>query len=553
MLDRARSGLAARWTRGVCLAVGLWGAAVAATAAQDPADPTAPATNPAQDADLTTRYRFSERYGVPGSRGLTPGSLTHYEVAFRETESVSVQGPDGPVKQDFSRVGRYTECPSDVGPIDYRQVAAVVRRYDAAKVAPDPWAKLEGPSLMYDLTIRLAPSAAGPPAVLLLTPGRLLYEQEYRFAVSNPFTPSYGQILPDEPVRLYDEWTLSRAGVSALLGLDASGGAVTGQLKEIKTDPSGIKRALIAIKGETLVGTGRVEINAELEFLFTPQKGRAARGEDPPIEARGGTSKLRLASKTTAPGSKDGAASRVQNRELIVQRRWPAPGVPLGAPSPLPERTIQNSWLTYVDPQGRFHFRHPQDLQIQGGGPNQVVLAARSFGGGSFQTLLTLGFQPDQSPAADAVFQEAYGLYQERGYEVLPVPARKLPADQWAGAEATVAEARLNPGKVTNLLRDAPRLHYVGYVLKFPQKGGVVASGLSGQDATNTFKVMLESLMKTFRLGNADLNETVGPTPNAEEAPAQATEPAASDSTVPAGDATPAGDTTPADSPAEKP
>src|SRR5206468_12186762 len=75
----------------------------------------------------------------------------------------------------------------------------------------------------------------------------------------------------------------------------------------------------------------------------------------------------------------------------------------LAVPTPTPVPTEANSWLTYDDPQGRFHFRHPQDLPQDRDvppDPNSVQLVEKSLAGFPEQ-VLTLQLQVKSGKPAE--------------------------------------------------------------------------------------------------------------------------------------------------------
>ena len=57
--------------------------------------------------------------------------------------------------------------------------------------------------------------------------------------------------------------------------------------------------------------------------------------------------------------------TRTTKRDLSLDRKRPGGDPPLAIPKPTPVATPENSWLTYADPKGRFHFRHPQGFEPQ--------------------------------------------------------------------------------------------------------------------------------------------------------------------------------------------
>ncbi len=121
--------------------------------AADTATPR-PGTEPAQAParDLTTRYLLVETYSARD--GEADRGLTQYQVAFRETVTESRDQAQGaPTSQVTVRQARFTERPVEVGPGDDRMVSVLVRRYEAARVDPNPWAKAGTAPLMADLTV----------------------------------------------------------------------------------------------------------------------------------------------------------------------------------------------------------------------------------------------------------------------------------------------------------------------------------------------------------------------------------------------------------------
>ena len=79
------------------------------------------------------------------------------------------------------------------------------------------------------------------------------------------------------------------------------------------------------------------------------------------IRARSPISGWRLTSTTFVPESNK-RLLRTHTNELMVERQVEPIGTPaLTVPATPPAPTKDNRWLTYNDPDGRFHFRHPQE------------------------------------------------------------------------------------------------------------------------------------------------------------------------------------------------
>ena len=80
------------------------------------------------------------------------------------------------------------------------------------------------------------------------------------------------------------------------------------------------------------------------------------------IVAKGQITWVRMASTLSQPIDDDGRLNRIITRRLELKRR------PANNPLKIPEVPIAgeaNSWLRYDDPEGRFHFNHPQELHLE--------------------------------------------------------------------------------------------------------------------------------------------------------------------------------------------
>ena len=141
------------------------------------------------------------------------------------------------------------------------------------------------------------------------------------------------------------------------------------------------------------------------------------------IDAKGFISKLRLAQGMTLPQPEgDGRLKQSISRELVLERRTSslADGtesalLPLPPTSPTPDAA--NTWLLYDDPEGRFHFRHPQELQVTRVYPEGGVdlLDRRPDG----QDVLQITLVPKtQDPERDRLAAD-------------PIQQKKLLEDEW--------------------------------------------------------------------------------------------------------------------------
>lgn len=472
--------------------------------------------------DLTTRYLLIETYSE--NDGGAAQGLSQYQVAFRETVTELRDNPQGaPDQQVTTRQARFTERPIEVGPGDNRMVSALIRRYGAARVDPNPWARAGGAPLMDGLTVWYEPPSGGLSRILSLTPGRSLLEQEYRFAKGNPLVSDLAYILPEFPVQIYDAWPVDRRGLSALLSTPVAQGNVQAKLADVRPageDAGAEQVAVINLGGEVVTQQGPTQLNVQIEFTFTPSPpGNAGAGgaaatavderADTPVEGHGGITKVRLAQVTTVPRQgADGPLGGTTRRSMVLQRRWPGDGPPIERPKVPPEATPENSWLTFVDLDGRFSIRYPQEyVHDYGAGLHNLVVFRKAVGPTPGRPdSLVLGFFDEQLPRADTVFPGFFEKHRQYGFEVRSTAPVHLPADQWPGMDVNRVEAALTPDPNAAAANPAAgqlpqRLHFDGYLLLFTRKAALTAEAVTAQDRAATFRDEVEAILKTFRLG----------------------------------------------------
>jgi hypothetical protein len=457
--------------------------------------------------DLTSRYRLVETYTTKPD---APG-LSQYQVAFRETLSRAQETEQSAPKQTvIVRQARFTEAPAEVGPSDDRLVSAVVRRYEAAQVTPNPFEALSIPPLMKDLTLWYKEQPGSDlPSLVVLSQARPLYEHEYQFTANNPYTPNLSLLLPDPhlpPIHLLETWQPTARAIATLVGDSIEGGAVDARLSEIRPGSGGTSQvAIIDLVGEvTGRQKGEIALKAQIEFLFTPERPEKAGEEDQdadaPIVARGGISKVRLAQVSTIPGDREsGSPGSSIRRDLVLQRRWPVVGEPLTVPQAPPEPDRANSWITFVQPDGRYYLRYPQelrpDLLRREGREILSLLDVRPDG----LSQLKFYFQPETQPKPDDVFRQALGRWREAGFQVQPTAPTRLPADSWPNVEVHRLEAVLIPRAEAGA--PANRLHSDVYLLLFSRNSALVVEALTAQEGAASFRNQVEDILKTFTLG----------------------------------------------------
>ena len=221
------------------------------------------------------------------------------------------------------------------------------------------------------MTLWFHPRPLDDPQVLCLTEGRSLRENDYGIAARQIFLPDLSKVLPSLPLRVGDTWKVPVAGTKVLLGdRSASGDGLTGKLVEVrKGGKEGQWVAVLSLTGRAVVGpNGSMAVNARLLFTFTepePPEARKDKEDEAKVDALGGITEVRMAQTATGPLT-SGSNERLRltrTRELVLERHLEDAGAPLPVPNPLPQATEENSWLTYENPDGLFHFRFPQELK----------------------------------------------------------------------------------------------------------------------------------------------------------------------------------------------
>ncbi|MHC5541644.1 single-stranded DNA-binding protein [Singulisphaera rosea] len=168
--------------------------------------------------------------------------------------------------------------------------------------------------------------------------------------------------------------------------------------------------------------------------------------------------------------------------------------------------TEENSWLTYDDPQGAFHFRHPQDLRLgpqtnddmvellrnrSAAGPDRVVLLRQHRTGD------TVADKQNRNPDFLAkTIEERW-----KSYDILRGPAGWLPDADWAPSKMKVYRMSLAlRGAGAASKRDA-RIHDDNYLVLFGRDDSIVVESSTIQDPPSPFRAEVEAIIKTVQLG----------------------------------------------------
>ncbi|HEU5115111.1 MAG TPA: hypothetical protein VFT74_00395, partial [Isosphaeraceae bacterium] len=184
------------------------------------------------------------------------------------------------------------------------------------------------------------------------------------------------------------------------------------------------------------------------------------------------------------------------NRSLVLQCRWPGGEANLEVPAAPPEPTRENSWLTWVDPKGRFYFSYPQiyGFKWDGKNPSVFYLAQAPVGQAD---LVSFKFKPDETVRPDDVFQEATASLKAELFTAVrtsPAPDRLDTSDWNTGAEVQHMEAKLTDPTGRQLVREI-------YVLQFPKNDTLIVGATTPTSEVQAFRSRVEEVLKTFHLG----------------------------------------------------
>jgi len=453
-------------------------------------------------------YRFIERYAAPKDERKAKGAIGQYRVALKQTIRTVTDNPRGaPNREERVRQAIYSERPAEISSIDSTQVISLVRHYESFRTTPDLRSKPSDPWPMDGLTIWYSAQPGDFPKILNLTPGRKLRDQEYTFAAEQVFLPDLAAALPSPlPARRGDTYRVAKEGVVALIGTAVDEGGFEGKLLEVRDDPKAGKRvAVFDVHGRVVTEAGGdVNLNARIEFAFDPpprggesREPAAAKSEakvqEQPVEVFGGVTKVLMRNVETAglAGPNNRGRRRI-DRQLILERQLVTEGPALVIPDPVPAETPENSWLTSIDPQKRFHFRHPQGLRIQRSPPGQVILGDSPSEREGRQVVLFYEEKSQKQP--DDVFRKIFeGVRTARRAGLAPGAYQTL---NWPGVRVLRKDAALKAGAAggTTTQLDA-------YVIQFARDATLIAEATCPKERAVPFRKDVEEMLKSFQVG----------------------------------------------------
>jgi hypothetical protein len=494
---------------------------------QEPGQPAPAPPAAGSDQPLSLRYRFVEKYSLAEDPNR-PELLVQYQVGADETYRVETERPQGaPQQAGWRKRTVYTERPARLGRLG--DVTDAVRRYDRFEPFSLNGTRNADPradGLFRDLTLWYHLQAGRDAEVISLTANRTLREEEYQGVIDDQlFLPGLKAILPPNPTRVEDTWSIARAGVQALMGKEAGAAdfQVDGTLVQVNKAARGTAlTAIIDISGKVALQEGDGAVRARISFIFEPPAaapaaetrepaGRAGGGggrDAGVVEATGYIAKVQMRRVLTVPLQDEPRLQQIITRDLVLHRRrapdspGAVPGAPLVIPEQPPSADESNSWLLYHDPEGRFHFRHPQELSLSAGDRGFIVFQYVRADGRA-DTVMIWDIPKEGDSARDRRWDDPQAFVKyvsdgasRKGFDVINGPMGYLPDQDWAPLKRRVYryEAALKR-------KDASRVYLDAYLVLFTRGDHFVLQALTEHNDHVAFRDKVERLIKSLELG----------------------------------------------------
>lgn len=477
---------------------------------------------------LSLWYQFAERYAAAPA-AAHPAWLSQYQVGSREKIKFTTEKAQGaPDSNEVVVQTIYTERAVKTTPT--QAASDVVRRYERAKLTTTlkTHRPFQNPAFLEQLMLWYRIPPGQPVELYNLSEGRKLRQLEFDRITANPFLPQLATLLPATPRRVGDQWPVPRGATAVLLGAMPMEEEydVTAELLDVRAVEAGsaAMTAEFAIKGTLLLEQGDVGLNVRVSFAFDlpgeadePKPGQPPRAR-PAVVAEGWISEIRMAETVTVPlpGDETGRLSQIQSRELVLARRvkpselGTEAALPLVAPDAPPDDPA-HTWITYDDPQGRFHLEHPQSLRIPrirpDGGIDMVDRRLEGSDVVSLNLVPKTGDAVKDKLAADPLEhkKELVQTWRRQGQEILMGDSGWLKDDVWAPLNRRVyrLEAALKPAGEEAVVRSG-RIYADYYVVQFTRNETLIVTAMTVRDPHVAFRDQAEGIIKSFNLGPSE-------------------------------------------------
>jgi len=496
---------------------------------------------PASSEALSAKYLFRETYSsneVPEKRYV----VTQYRVGVVETQKWVGDNPKGaPDVSQWTRTTVYTERAAQVSRLG--DMTDAVRHYDTVRTeGMPPPLHPPVPPFLQGLKIWYHRLPGEPPQILNLSGDRRLRESEYDAIGQEVFVPSLIAFLLGTPRRVGDTWEIPPKVVKLMWRETPSANdyEMTGSLIEVNKTASGTSlTAVIGVSGRFTLRDGPSAFNARIYFTFEPTpavsppdaspkaaesgtRTGAGKRDDGIIDARGSISHVLMAQRVDSlrPDSDDRLKQSLTHqlelwrKPLAVTTDAPAGGLnlSLSLPAPPPTADEANSWLLYDDPKGRFHLRHPQELQLSPRmiDPNILELVDRHLETGNDVFIVRLA-PGAEDPQSDRLFRDVKQLERETDafwakgkVDIVRGPAGWLPEKDWEPLRVYRKELGVKAEGTDEKRKSVERI-YVDYYLVLSKSNECVhVQSMTRRDDHVAFRTQAERMIKSFQFGPAE-------------------------------------------------
>jgi hypothetical protein len=234
---------------------------------------------------------------------------------------------------------------------------------------------------------------------------------------------------------------------------------------------------------------------------------------------------------STALGDDDSRLKQTMTYELHLERKLASPANEatsgenaLVPPETIPADDETNSWVLYEDyPLKRFHFRHPQELQVNPIGlndPNYIDLVERQPKG---DVRLGIHVQPKETdPVRDRQSRDPeyhrrtlYSIWAKEKKDVLRGSSDWLTGPDWDRLKRRVyrIEAALRPKDQDPT--NAERLYLDYYLVVFATNESVILTAMTEQDSSLKLREESEALIKSFEFDRPESSRKAPASPAA--------------------------------------
>jgi hypothetical protein len=475
---------------------------------------------------LSVRYRFSETYSVD-EKPAKPELIGSYQVGSLETVRVEVEKAQGaPDRNEGTIQAIYTERPAKVTKLG--EVTDLIRYYDEFRPGGSFQAVPAQPPLVKGLLLWCRFQRAGLPLIMSLTDQRPLREEEFGAITGKIFLPQLASILPPTPSRVGDAWKITPRTSRSLLGNavpDDGEFDVEGTLVDVRRAANGTTlTARIEISGRLTIDRALAAVKAWIFFEFEPPpplepgakpKAGASTGI---IEARGHISRVQMARRLSIPQDEDGRFHKIVTKELDLRRR-PASNLLKTQDPPVADKA--NSWLRYEDPEGRFHFDHPQQLSVDLVQSNRIDLVDHRPDGS--KDALAIMLPPNERQYRDPEYLRRIlkEQWDRTDFQVVTGDASWLPNPEWAPLKRKVyrLEAAARPTAPGPGGQRIERIYLDYYLVEFVRNENLHVVAMTIRNDHPVFARLAEDVIKSFEFDQGQGARVPPSRPSAATAP----------------------------------